>query len=109
MKPAIISQEILLFTGTSFTKKEFCVINPFSGWAASPSPVEDLENACWSGMLYELLPELSMYALYDMKIFIWNILSAEHFILISQGTHPQPVTNETSVDPHLFLLSFHLN
>ena len=109
MKPSMISQEVLLFTGTSFSKKEFCGLDPFNNRSGSHSLVEALENACWTGMLYEMLPELSTCTLCDMKIFIWNILSAKHFILICQGTHPQPVTNETSVDPHLFLLSFHPN
>ena len=109
MKQITINQEILLFAGTSFSRQEFCSKNTSSNGAANYSLIEELERACWAGMLCELLPELTTNPFSDCKMFIWNVLTAKHFLLVNQGTYPQPVESKTSVDPHLFLLSVHLN
>ena len=109
MKPIITSQEILLFTNTSFSNRELSNPDTANNKPEINSYREELEKACWAGMLFELLPELTTYSFSGCKMFIWNILTAGHFLLINQGSYPHPVENETSVDPHLFLGSVHLN
>ena len=108
MKPIITNQEILLFADTSFSKQEFCNMDSFNR-PANLSRIEELEKACWAGMLFEMLPELMTYSISGCKMFIWNILTANHYLLVIQGSYPHPVENETSVDPYLFLGSIHLN
>lgn len=108
MKHTTINQEILLFSGSSFSRQEFCSKNDTANRPVNYSFIEELERACWAGFLYEVLPEL--YPPFSgSKMFVWNILTTNHFLLVNQGTYPQPVETETSVDPHLFLLSVHLN
>ena len=109
MKPISINQEILLFAGTSFSRQEFCNKTEPGYRAANYSLIEELERACWAGMLRELLPEITTAPVSGFKMFVWNVLNAEHFLLVNQGTYPYPVETETSIDPHLFLLSIHLN
>ena len=108
MKPIITNQEILLFTNTCFSNRELCNLDNNNG-PDTNSYTEELEKACWSGMLFEMLPELTASSFCGCKMFIWNILTAGHFILVNQGSYPHPVESETSVDPHLFLGSFHSN
>ena len=109
MKQITINQEILLFAGTSFSRQEFCSKGDSGNRPANYSLVKELERACWAGMLCKLLPELTTDPFSSGKMFVWNVLNAEHFLLVNQGTYPCPVEIENSVDPHLFLLSLHLN
>lgn len=109
MKPSIANQEILLFTGTSFSKKELCEKTGTSERMIGYPQVSQLEKACWAGLLEATLPELKHGFPATDRMFIWNVLCSRHFVLVSQGTRPVPVNTATSVDPHLFLLSFHQN
>ncbi|MGZ8550858.1 MAG: hypothetical protein ACXWV2_09360 [Chitinophagaceae bacterium] len=109
MKPITINQEIILFAGTSFSRQEFCNKKEPGYRAANYSLIEELERACWAGMLCELLPEISTAPVSGCKMFVWNVLNAENFLLVNQGTYPCPVETETSVDPHLFLGSVQFN
>ena len=109
MKPTKINQEILLFADTNFSKQEFCKKDSFKNRPVNNSLIEELERACWAGMLFEMLPELTVYSFSDCKMSIWSILTGGHFLLVNQGDSPHPIESESSIDPHLFLLPVHLN
>jgi len=64
--------------------------------------MEELENACWDGMLNELLPELAGDPSNGSRNFIWKIVTGAHSLCISMGLCPMPEKNETSIDPHFF-------
>lgn len=101
MKPIIANQEIMLFAGTSFSKREFCPLGSYKKPELNPQ-IAELEQACWAGMLFEMLPELStLFA--GSKAVIWDIHSTNHFVLINQGTQPNSVKTTFSIDPHFFL------
>lgn len=103
MKPKIINQEILLFAGTRFSSRQFSIKDTDEKENACYSSIENLEKACWAGMLFELLPELVGCPSADNKTYIWHIMSGEHFLRISMGSYPSSVENETSIDPYFFL------
>lgn len=109
MNPIITNQEILLFTNTCFSNRELCNLDSNNNRPETNSYSEELEKACWAGMLFEMLPELTTYSISGCKMFIWNILTANNYLLVNQGSYPHPVENETSVDPHLFLGSVQFN
>jgi len=109
MKPTTINQEILLFTNTSFSNRELFNLDTNNNKPETNSYREELEKVCWAGMLFEMLPELTAYSFSGCKMFIWNILTANHYLLVNQGSYPHRVENETSVDPYLFLGSLHFN
>jgi hypothetical protein len=101
MKPTTIHQEVLLFTGTSFSKRQFCEKDQ-SPRHESPASSEQLQRACWSGMLFEMLPGLFETA--PAKTFVWEVIPAKSFIRVKLGAAAQPIESETSIDPY-FLLS----
>ena len=105
MKQKAINQEILLITGTSFCSRQFIKRDDDSNEGRDHSTMEELEKACWDGMLNELLPELADYPSHGNRNFIWNIVSGVHFLCISMGPCPMPEKNEMSVDPYFFMLS----
>jgi len=101
MNPNTANQEIMLFAGTSFSKREFQPLDNNKRPEQSAQS-EELERACWAGMLFEMLPELSS-PFEGSKTFIWSIYSANQFLLINQGTHPSTIENHLSIDPYSFL------
>ncbi|NJO24730.1 MAG: hypothetical protein HC867_01505 [Bacteroidia bacterium] len=103
MSHQINHQEILLFTGTSFTNRQFCPADEENKNYSRLSSIEELESACWAGMLCELLPELVGNPAERSGNFIWNILSGKRFLYISTGPSPVAANEETSIDPYLFL------
>ena len=103
MKTKNTNQEILLFTGTSFSNRQYSIKDPDGKEGTESTPIENLEKACWAGMLCEVLPELVGCPSANNKIFIWHILSAEHFLRISMGPYPALMENESSIDPYFFL------
>lgn len=105
MKQETTSHEILLFTGTSFTSREFCSRDDEKDNGKKPSAIEQLEKACWSGMLFEILPELVESCPGKNESFIWNVMTGKNFLYVSIGPSPLLPETETSIDPYLFQLS----
>lgn len=107
MKPETIQQEILLFAGTSFSSKEYCLKDPDNKETPGHSPLDNLEKACWNGMLNELLPELADSTFTKNKPYIWHIMQGDHFLNIQMGNWPALLEKESSIDPYFFLPTFH--
>ena len=57
MKPNPIIREILLVTTTTFSKRQLCETD-VQDKNSQLTPAEQLEAACWNGLVYELLPEI---------------------------------------------------
>ena len=102
MKPENIHHEILLFTGTSYARREYCSRDEKDEGRKTTS-MEELEKACWAGMLCELLPELMNNFGARPESFIWNIMSGKNFLHITIGPYPMTAENETAIDPYFFL------
>lgn len=109
MKPTTTNQEILLITGSTFSNREFSEPGKYNNRLAAPSSIEELERACWAGMLFELLPELRIDTFSSSKMYIRNIHRAEYFLLINQGTTLHPAEAVFSIDPQLFLIATDFN
>lgn len=109
MKPNTSRQEILIFTGTTFSKRQLAEKNDGKVPGSSLSPADELERVCWAGLLYEILPEVVSSPEPGCSNYIWEIVPAENFIRIAMGPCPEQAPGETSIDPHLFLLNSFMN
>ena len=96
--------EILLFTGTSLTNKQLANTEENSN-GKKYSAVEELEKACWNGILHEMFPEILGSAYPKCKSFLWHVLSGKNFVYINIGTTPAMADHETSIDPYFFLMN----
>lgn len=92
-------QEILLFTDTAFAAKEWALKN---GKENKLTQKQKLEDACWSGMIPEILPEISEVA-YDRKLILWQVNAANSFLDLRFSYQPEVVESETSINPYMFL------
>jgi hypothetical protein len=100
MTPNTINQEVLLFTGTSFSKRQLCEKDQQSGNEPAGS-FDQLQKACWSGMLFEMLPDLLEIS--PVKIFIWEVIPGDRFIRVKSGTSSESIESQTSIDPYFLL------
>jgi hypothetical protein len=102
-----VQQEILLMTNSSLSKRNLCERN-------SPEPgkhfsnVERLEEACWNGMLDELLPGL-IIKVEGKTLFLWEIQNANSFLHINLCDQPQTLDKQTSIDPYIFFNKLNFN
>ena len=102
-------QEILLLTSSGIIKRQWSEkessqekLQPFSG-------AEQLEKACWNGMLHEILPGIVEEPSLHKTIFLWEIISAESFLVIQMGPCPSPIDNRASIDPYRFISTLFAN
>ena len=102
-------QEILLLTSSGIIKRQWNEregsqekLQPFSG-------AEQLEKACWNSMLHEILPGIVEGPSIHKAIFLWQIISAESFLVIQMGPCPSPIDNRASIDPYRFVSTLFAN
>jgi hypothetical protein len=100
MKKQSINQEILLFTNTSFAKRELCEKDEAAS-EGKTSYTYQLEKACWSGLLFEMLP--GVFENEGKELFVWKVNKAVQFIRVVLGPAPASFEYDCSIDPHFFL------
>jgi len=107
MKPIITQQEVLIKTDTQFAHRQ---------WADKDSPgaqnlyaIEQLEKACWDGLVKELIPELDLLRDMTKKLWLWQIHTTQSFLALDFYEFPGPKQREYSIDPYLFMAETLMN
>lgn len=108
MKPASNTHEILLFTTTSFSKRQLCEKDP-EDKNGSRSSTEQLEAACWNGLLEDLLKEVIPAPTPDHKLFLWEVEREKSYLRLSMGETRPIFEDSAALDPHIFLTEQHTN
>ena len=101
MEPNYTQQEILLMTGTSFSTREWAQKDE-SGEQRRLTEKERLEEACWYGLIKEMLPELFRKEK-ERKMFLWQISEGKSFLELDMGETPFEKDRFFSIDPYEFL------
>src|SRR4051812_36822094 len=100
MNAKTTQQEILLLTGTRFSSNMYCAKDESQEHL---SETEKLQEACWNGMVQELLPELRK-DVNNKKLFLWNIVQGNAFLELKFSNTPSSTEDkELSIDPYSFL------
>jgi len=101
MKTNSTQQEILLFTNTKFCSRPWCdQYEP--GLTQKLSDKEKLEEACWRGLITDMMPEICERT-YDASITLWEINKADSFLDLQYGEFPKQIEKELSVNPYVFM------
>lgn len=110
MKTQTTQQEILLMTGSKFAAKEWAekIVDPDSD-NNKLSATEKLEEACWNGLLDEMLPEVVEKTEDGKKLFLWHIRHCRSFLGIDLSESSPLIERESSIDPYFFLSLIPLN
>lgn len=108
MKEHTVQQEILLVTNTTFSKRQLCEMKPDND-KRHLSNTEQLEKACWDGLLDELLPEIMERSTSGKSLFMFHIRNAKACLQIAMSESAVAPETQFSNDPSLFLLSLSVN
>jgi len=95
-------QEIMLITGTSFASRQWSEKDG-SADKKMLTEKERLEEACWYGLVKEMLPELFRTTDNISKIFLWKISEGKSFLELDLGETPFKKERYYSIDPYSFL------
>jgi hypothetical protein len=94
-----LQQEILLMTGTHFTSMQcWQRNNPENDHDYSES--DQLQDACWNGLLKEMLPEIYEG---NKNLCLWQIRENKSCLNIELGELPLELESYFSIDPYTFL------
>src|SRR4030095_7804941 len=106
MKPSSTNHEVILFTGTSFSKKQLCEKDPQQ---PDNSLTGQLQRACWNGLIFERLPDIIEDSSPKNNCYTWEVTPAKNFIDVKMGPAPYAVDFAVSVNPYCFLLAKNFN
>jgi hypothetical protein len=102
MKNITGQQEILLSFTSSFLSKIYsdkCNTEP----PGLCMDVEKIEEACWNGMLKELLPEICNMSYSGRQMFIWGVRDYNSIMEIDIGERPSGKDGYLCIDPYKFM------
>ena len=99
MKSQINNQEMLLFTNTSFARKERGKWN--NAYKNETNSADQLEKACWSGLIFEMLPGI-FTGDNQKNRYVWQVNPASQFIHVASGSAPCAPDQVTSINPYFF-------
>jgi hypothetical protein len=95
-------QEILLNTDAGFLAKDWCLKNETEK-PDTRSDKEKLEEACWNGVLQQVIPELFKITGDTSELTLWKIREEGTVLELELSSYPAAVDKYHSVNPHLFL------
>jgi hypothetical protein len=99
----IRQQEILIAYNSSFLSKIY-----FEKCNAGSSDIyielEKIEEACWNGLLEEVLPEMFTMNTSHRPIYIWEIREYNSIMEIEMSEYPSCKDNYTCIDPYKFMV-----
>jgi len=107
MKTTSIQQEILLMTNTTFSKQQLCEKDLSTN--NKLSVIEQLEDACWNGLLYEMFPGIVKRSSAGKQLYLWQIRHGESCLQIELCEQPKAIDLWYSIDPYYFLLTTSYN
>ena len=108
MKTIATQLEILLIADSSYMHREWMKKDE-TGKNGPLSDKDRLEEACWDGLLPEMLPEIFGKTGQAKKSYLWQTRQAKSFVDIEFGEFPNQIEPRHSLDPYSFLYYAPLN
>jgi hypothetical protein len=93
--------EVLLMTGTHFLAENW-IKKDDNPAGRQLSEVEQLQEACWNGLLEMMLPEVLIKPSNDGILYLWDVKEAESFLELVLSEIPLPIDRRLSITPHSF-------
>ena len=104
MKTTNTHHEILFFIDTSLASRQLSDTKENINGKTN-SAIEELEKACWNGIIYEMFPEILSSFYPKCQSFLWHVLSGKNFLYINIGPNPVKAEHDTSIDPYFFMMT----
>jgi hypothetical protein len=106
MEEQSTQQEVLIMTGTSFSTRQIIDKDDNN---SQLSENEKLEEACWNGMLPNMLPEIFTKTDAEPAIYLWKVREASAFIELELSDAPADIEAYYSLDPLAYVGSRNYN
>jgi len=108
MEEQTTQQEVLLLTGTHFSARQY-IENQDLNNSRRLDENEQLEEACWNGLLPVMLPEICTGTIQDKPVYIWKIREGKAFLEVEIGDVPGELEPYYSLDPYAYAHSRNYN
>ncbi len=95
-------QEVLLVTGSRFASRQYCEKDG-NEHAKGLSQPDKLKEACWNGLLKEMLPELFFLTRPDVKLYLWQMRECQNTLSLEMAEEPCEIDFHASIDPYCFM------
>lgn len=102
MKKINTNREILLQTGSSFFKRDWCELNNNNN-DKKLSQKEQLIKLCWNGMLKDIIPEICATEPGCKPLTLWEINESGNMLDLRYGDIDGETNDEWSINPYVFL------
>jgi hypothetical protein len=97
-----VQMEVLLMTGTSFLAGNW-VSKDANAVDRNYTEIEQLQDACWNGLVKTMLPEVWIEPPNGGILFLWEVTGAKSFLQLEIGEIPLPIDPRLSLKPSYFL------
>jgi hypothetical protein len=97
-----IQQEVVLATNSQFARRQYCEKNE-KGQENNADQEEKFMNACWNGMLKDMLPELFIQHHSDTQLFLWQMRTCKNTLTLEMAEEPREMDFSASIDPYCFM------
>jgi hypothetical protein len=108
MEEQLKQQEVLLLTGTSFSARQR-IENEEARNSRAIDENEQLEEACWNGLLPVMLPEIFADILSNKPVYIWKIREGAAFLEVEISDIPRDLDAYYSLDPYAYAITRNYN
>ena len=95
-------QEIIIVSSSQFAGKSYIEKNRH-GDDNKESPKISLKDACWNGMLKDILPELFLHFSKEDNLFLWQLRECRNVLTMELSEKPGDLDFQASIDPYCFL------
>lgn len=102
MKANSTQMEVIILTGTTFSASQFSDKNEAPN-KSGRTEKEILTEACWNGLLPDLLPEITDQIPVGKKMYLWEIKEADAFIELELGELQETTDRYFSINPYSFV------
>ena len=100
MKDSSTQQEVLIMTATGFASRQY---NERDASDRNSPAKEKLKDACWNGLLKEILPEVFLFKDPDSVLYLWQVKEANQFLSLEMSEYPKEIDRYLSIDPYQFM------
>ena len=95
-------QEIIIVSASRFANREYCEKKP-EIQGKKPEKNASLKEACWNGMLKDMMPELFFHFDSDSKMYMWQMREGERLLTMEMSEEPSELDFQASIDPYIVM------
>ena len=97
-------QEVIIVSSSRFANKSYVEKKTSNNnEKTNDSKKNSLKDACWNGMLKDILPELFLHFSKENKLFLWQLRECRNVFTMELSEKPGDLDFQASIDPYCFM------